>query len=267
MIRKIQSFSSLKKFPVKNAIKKSLLTVEVAGAALIAPLSAKYSETAEKLVVNIGDKYIAEKQICDTGIIQKQMAKINRVMMLRTSKQMRLKRQGALILQIMNEDKNCCISVNKEKLAANIVKWSNEYGADPVHIACIVKKESHFTENLNKSSGKGLMQLTQIAVKDMYVRPNLYHPGLKEIKEKYPAYEDLFAAIQTDSELNLRVGIISFIQRLETAKGNIKTALRNYNGSSRKESYARDVFNNIQKYSAVYKNCQMIQNNLYTVVL
>ena len=101
----------------------------------------------------------------------------------------------------------------------------------------------------------------------MYVRPNLYHPGLKEIKEKYPAYEDLFAAIQTDSELNLRVGIISFIQRLETAKGNIKTALRNYNGSSRKESYARDVFNNIQKYSAVYKNCQMIPNNLYTVVL
>ena len=252
----IQSISMLKKLPVKNVIRNGLLTMQLAGAAVVAPLSVRYTEPAERLVVQISDKLIAEKQIYDTAAIQKQIAELNRDMMLKTSKIMRLKRQGALILQIMNEDKNCCPSVNKEKLAANIVKWSNEYGADPVHIACIVKQESHFTENINKSSGKGLMQLTRIAVKDMYVRPDLYHTGLKEIKEKYPTYKDLFAAIQTDPELNLRVGIISFIQRLKNTNGNVKLALSNYNGSSRKESYAREVFNNIQKYSAVYDKMQ-----------
>ncbi len=76
-----------------------------------------------------------------------------------------------------------CKTADKNKIAENIINLSNEYGADPIHIACIVKKESHFTENINKGPAKGLMQITKITVKDMYQRPDLYHSGLDEIKK------------------------------------------------------------------------------------
>ncbi len=239
----------LRKFPVKNAIRNGLIAMELTGAAMAAPLSVRYSEPVQRFVVKIGDN--TEKDLYDSTLIQKQIAEINKIMLLRINKLTQLKRQQAMVLQIMREDKNCCTYVDKKKLAENIVKCSNEYGADPIHIACIVKQESHFTENVNKKSGKGLMQLTQIAVKDMYVRPNLYHPGLKKIKEKYPTYEKLFAAIQTDPELNLRVGIIAFIQRLENASGNVRIALQNYNGSSGKIAYANEIMKNIKQYNLI----------------
>ena len=129
-------------------------------------------------------------------------------------------------------------------------EFSKEYGADPIHIACIVKKESHFTEHVNTGSGKGLMQLTKIAVKDMYQRPHLYHSALDNIKKEYPTHQSLFTAIQVNPELNLRVGIIAFLQRLEKSNGDVRLALQNYNGSRNKVAYANEIMKDIKKYVA-----------------
>lgn len=250
MIKKIQNFSLFKKIPAKKAIKKSLLTMEFAGAALAVPLAAKYSEPAEKLILQMRDKFFAEKKIYDSKMMQKQMEEINKLAALRNMELIRINHKKALILRIMQEDKNCCKTADKNKIAENIINLSNEYGADPIHIACIVKKESHFTENINKGPAKGLMQITKITVKDMYQRPDLYHSGLDEIKKKYPTHQSLFEAIQVSPELNLRVGIIAFLQRLEKSNGNVRLALQNYNGSRHKVAYANAIMKDIKKYVA-----------------
>ena len=253
MIKRLQSISLLKNFPAKKAIKKSVITIELAGAAAIMPLSAKYSGKIEKLVFQTGDKFIEEKNFYNAEEAQKLLAQVSKLTMLRNNELTKINRQKLQILKVIREDKNCCSSTDKKKLAEEIVRLSNEYGANPVHIACIAKKESHFTENVNKGPAKGLMQITKIAVKDMYQRPHLYHTALADIKKEYPTYEALFSAIQLNSELNLRVGIIAFLQRLEKANGNVEIALQNYNGSSRKIAYAHSIMKDIKKYAAEYK--------------
>lgn len=250
MIRKIQSIALLKKFPAKNAIKKSLLTVELTGAALAAPFAAKYSEPAEKMILQMSDKFFSEPKIYDSELMQKHVAAINKALILKNKERILLNRQKSLIIQIMQEDKNCCKTADKNKIAENIINLSKEYGANPIHIACIVKKESHFTEHVNKGSGKGLMQLTKIAVKDMYQRPHLYHSALDNIKKEYPTHQSLFTAIQVNPELNLRVGIIAFLQRLEKSNGDVRLALQNYNGSRNKVAYANEIMKDIKKYVA-----------------
>lgn len=250
MIKKIQSISLLKKIAAKNTVKKGLLSIELAGAALAAPLAAKYSEPAEKLILQMREKFFAEQKIHDAVMRKKQIAEINKLAALRNMELMQINHKKALILRIMEEDKNCCKTADKNKIAENIIKLSKEYGADPVHIACIVKKESHFAENINKGTAKGLMQITQITIKDMYQRPNLYHSALDNIKKEYPTHQSLFTAIQVNPELNLRVGIIAFLQRLEKSNGNVRLALQNYNGSRHKVAYANAIMKDIKKYIA-----------------
>ena len=155
-----------------------------------------------------------------------------------------------LLLKIIEDDQNRPKNLNSRRLADNIVKISEEYGANPVHIACIIKKETHFTENAASSTAKGLMQITEISVKDMYQRPDIYHKKLKQITTKYKNYKQLFKALASDPILNLRIGTILYLAKLDIAKGNVKTALVNYNGSKRKYSYAKDVYSEIVKYQA-----------------
>ena len=250
MIKKLQGISLLKKMPASKAAKKFVVTMELTGIVMSVPLGIKYAvKPLEKILVSGHNRIVTKQKMEDWQVVQKQIADINRLMILQKSKELHLKHQKKLVLKIMNDDKYC-LSTDKNSLSERIVNISDEYGVKPVYIASIVKKESHFCENVNKGAGKGLMQVTEIAVKDMYLRPKLYHSGLNKIKEKYPTHQSLFKAIQSDSELNLRVGIIAFLQRLEKAKGNVKIALQNYNGSSRKIAYANDVMKDIAKYNS-----------------
>ena len=253
MIKKLQGISLLKKIPVNKTAKNIVVSVQLAGAAISMPFCVKYlSQPAEKIVLSGSRNLSVNQKEKDWEMIQKHIAEINKVMLRRKLEPAHFKQQKNLVLRIMNEDKDC-LSKDKGKLADKIVRLAKEYGTKPVYIASIVKKESHFCENVNKGAGKGLMQVTEIAVKDMYLRPNLYHSGLNKIKEKYPTYQSLFKAIQSDSELNLRVGIIAFLQRLEKANGNVKIALQNYNASSRKIAYANSIMKDIHKYAAEHK--------------
>ncbi len=163
--------------------------------------------------------------------------------------------QKKIILKIMEEDKNLPKNMNKNKMASTILNIANELGADPITIACIIKQETHFNSGLNAKGPKGLMQITNITVKDMYQkgRERLYHDALNDLKKDHPSSAALFSALQKHDSINIKVGAMAYMMRLQQSGGNVKQALKNYNGSRLKERYARDVFSDIQRYTAEYK--------------
>lgn len=166
--------------------------------------------------------------------------------------------QRRILIKIMDEDKNLPKGFNKDKFASTILNIAQELGADPISIACIIKQETHFHSGLNGKNGKGLMQLTNITIKDMYTkgRDRLYHSALNDLKKNHPTSSSLFTALQTHDSINVKVGALAYMMRLQESKGNIQNALRNYNGSQYKETYAKEVFRNIQKYTTEFKELQ-----------
>ena len=72
---------------------------------------------------------------------------------------------------------------------------------------------------------------------------------LEEIKKRYPTPELLYEAIKKDPELNIRIGVILFKAKYNAADGNLALALKNYNGSSIKEKYSKDVMGMIRQYA------------------
>ena len=91
--------------------------------------------------------------------------------------------QKKIVFSIIEEDKNCPKDIDKEKLAEKILSIALDYGVDPIDIACIVKRESHFHTNAVGGNARGLMQITPIVVKDMFQpgRSELYHEKLKTL--------------------------------------------------------------------------------------
>ena len=157
-------------------------------------------------------------------------------------------RKKLVVTQIMEEDKDFTSFSDKDSIAAQIVAASDRYGINPVYIACIVKKESHFTPNINNKQTKGMMQITMGAVGPMFKYPQHYSENLNILKQKYNSPQKYFEALGYDSELNIETGTILFKTCLELSKGNLEKALRMYNGSKNKEKYARLVLKDIKLY-------------------
>lgn len=151
----------------------------------------------------------------------------------------------AVVKDIIAGDKDAPRKLNRDKMAAMIVEAAYEAKVDPVIIAHIARRESDFNQQANNGTGKGIMQLTPISIKDMYERPDIYEPELRPILKKYGTAEKLFAALKKDPELNIKVGAFLFRAKLNKAGGNVKKALELYNGSKLKYRYADAVMNNI----------------------
>lgn len=162
-------------------------------------------------------------------------------------------KQRRTVLKIMQDDK-ACLHPNKEQVADNIVKIARKMNLDPIEVACIAKKESHFSQKAIKKAPKGVMQIVEITVKDMFQRELLYHPHLKVLKTDYPTHKELFNAIQNNALVNIEVGALTYGMKLQQAKGNVFNALKKYNASSLQEEYAQTVYNDILKYRKFYKN-------------
>lgn len=154
---------------------------------------------------------------------------------------------AARVMSIINEDRDCPKNLDKLKMTQMILKISKEFSVDPVVIACILRKETHFNHVIGKN-GQGLMQLTRISIKDMFQRPNIYDKKLDEIKKKYPSESLLYEAIKKDPELNMKIGVILFKAKYEAANGNLTKALENYNGSPQKKHYAKYIMYMINSY-------------------
>lgn len=181
-----------------------------------------------------------------------QAAKLNKEMIVKKAQQALFQKQKTIVLKIMNDDKNCAAGIDKDKIATQIVLFAKEYKVNPITIACIAKQETHFTENLNGTSGKGIMQVTSVAVKDLFQRSSDYNEKLVHITNKHQGHKELFQAIQNKSSLNMRVGIILFQRHLDKNEGNLYKALRDYNSGAQKDQYARTISNDIQKYMHKY---------------
>lgn len=150
-----------------------------------------------------------------------------------------------VIQDMITNDSDAPKNLDIEKMTRMIMKVSQETGTDPIVIASIAKKETHFNQNVPRKNGSGIMQLTSISIKDMFLRPSIYDESLKPILKKYRTPENLIRAMRKDPELNIKLGAILYKAKLKQAKGNEQKALELYNGSSGKKLYAQSVMHNI----------------------
>lgn len=136
-----------------------------------------------------------------------------------------------------------------EEISKMIYDAAEKYGIDPKLVASVCKHETHFTQERSGSSGKGMMQLTTISLKDMYAREKIYDKELKPLLDKYGDVNGLKKAIINDASVNVEVSTALLKAKLKGAKGNVRIALQNYNGSGAKVKYAGEV---IRKYKEDY---------------
>lgn len=244
MIKRISSLALIKKATNSRTAKKCVVGLGFIGLTNgTAQISNKIDTT-----FNISNKTRTSprsaRKVINWKTAQDTIANINKSTILKKIENA----QKSIILKIMKEDPNCNAGANSSKIAENIVKIAEEYGADPIHIACIAKTETHFTENITSKNGQGMMQITKTCLKDMYLRPNFYHSKLKNITSKYKNPDELYQAVKNKPILNLRIGTMLYLALLKQAKGNIKQALIYYNGSQNKYVYANKVYSDIIKY-------------------
>lgn len=136
-----------------------------------------------------------------------------------------------------------------DEISKMIYDAAEKYGIDPKLVASVCKQETHFTQERSGSSGKGMMQLTTISLKDMYAREKIYDKELKPLLDKYGDVNGLKKAIINDASVNVEVSTALLKAKLKGAKGNVRIALQNYNGSGAKVKYAGEV---IRKYKEDY---------------
>lgn len=181
----------------------------------------------------------------------------------------------SLVAHIIKTDKSA-YKIDIDKMSRRIVAAADTVGIKPDSLAAIVKNESHFKDTITISSwGKGPTGITSIATKDMFARPQVFdskmaaliksYGSLNKVFEaknadstlnlgdfgemlyKYKTSSNLYAAIQKDFDLNLRVGGYIFKYNLNKAGGNEKVAFRNYNGHPKyRSSYADKAMKTIQ---------------------
>ncbi len=183
-------------------------------------------------------------------------------------------KQYTAVANMIKNDPAAPKNLNVDNMTEMIMNASAETGVDPIIIASIAKQETHYTQNVGTGNGSGIMQLTTISIKDMYLRPNIYDAKMKQLIKKYGSWqkvaaakkkdpsldlgnfgnllykygsvENLRAAMRKDPQLNLKLGAYLFKAKLNAAGGDVHRALVNYNGSSHKMAYAKSVMGIIQ---------------------
>ena len=105
-----------------------------------------------------------------------------------------------------------------EEISKMIYDAAEKYGIDPKLVASVCKQETHFTQERSGSSGKGMMQLTTISLKDMYAREKIYDKELKPLLDKYGDVNGLKKAIINDASVNVEVSTALLKAKLKGAK-------------------------------------------------
>jgi len=181
----------------------------------------------------------------------------------------------SLVAYIIQTDKSA-FNIDIDKMSRRIVAAADTVGIKADSLAAIVKNESHFKDTITISSwGKGPTGLTSIATKDMYARPQVFDSKMSALMKiygsldkifqakhkdptldlgdfgqmlyKYKTPSNLYAAVQKDFDLNLRVGGYVFKYNLKRAGGDEKEAFKTYNNHPKyKVKYANDAMKTIQ---------------------
>ena len=174
---------------------------------------------------------------------------------------------------IINTDVNK-YKIDEKKMRNRIVQAAEYAGVSPVAVACVVKEESNFKDEIIQSeNGKGPMGITQIAVDDLFKRPGRVDKDFGKLVEKYGSINVLFKAkdkdpsinlgnlgnllyryknpsklyksIRENFDLNLKVGAFILRGYINESKGNLRKAFYNYNGNTKinpetKRQYRQD---------------------------
>lgn len=250
MIKKITGTNVFKKLPLKNTVKRCIVGMELAG--IIGGTNASsVAERAGALSANAKPPIYAPRKMTKGFEIADSISNANRAIHAIKEEVRISKRQKSIVLKVMKEDENCAPTADKNKLAEKIVKIAKELDANPLHIACIAKQETHFTEHINRGAGSGIMQITSVVAKDMFLRPAFYDKNLEKITADFPDHRTFYRAIQKSTGLNIRVGVLLFQARLNEADGNLRKALLLYNGSRLKHQYAHEILTDIKKYEKI----------------
>ena len=113
------------------------------------------------------------------------------------------------ILYIMDNDK-ACRNIDKQAQAERIARIALDVGVQPEVIGAIIKQETHFSttaSDMNKGNGVGPMQVTNINIRDMYIRPEAYDPEIKRLigpKDKpYKSFAEALKAKLKDPHVDL----------------------------------------------------------------
>ena len=157
------------------------------------------------------------------------------------------KKQMETVTKIITEHPRKQKNVDAESMAEMIIHAGRETGIDPVIIAYIAGEETGYKQNVPTDNGSGIMQLTTITIKDMFLRPNYYGGNIKSILNKYKTPEKLMEAARTDPQLNLILGAYCFKAKNKLANGNLKKALEFYNTTDLKFTYSNNIYSGIQK--------------------
>lgn len=162
----------------------------------------------------------------------------------------------------------------------NMIKYTIdsgiEYGMDPKLTLSIIQQEVCFsglgTDVVGKN-GKGYMQLTSAPIKDYLgyawdgkyheIKEGLYGPEVKELlisrgfnpddaqtqAQRQALYKDIYNYFKEnkDAEFNIRFGTLVLRYYLNKSNGDIAEAAKNYNGSSLKLTYSK----NVMKYNEI----------------
>lgn len=245
MIKKIIGATLHNSSSVKRATKKFVLSFSLSSMIVV-------PATLGKLPIRNASVEM-QRAALQSKKFQKQYANnalnhYNKIFLVDQHKKNLAKKQKEIVTKIISEDAECPNTVDSAAVAGQIVKIAREYGADPIHIACIVKKESHFTKKASYCGAKGYMQVTKVVTQDMYKRPEAYTASLKNITSKHRSDNELFKQMQHQPLLNLRLGTILYLSKLSEAKGNVREALKEYNSGRLKHAYAADIISDIKKY-------------------
>ena len=167
----------------------------------------------------------------------------------------------------------------------SVIKAGSDYAVDPKLIVAIIQQEVGF-DGLSKKvtgvNGKGYMQITSIAVKDMLgaysknkklyyeknFRTKVYGKEIisllksrgfdtdcppekrKELAKKIMAY----LKQNNDGDFNIRLGTLLLRSRLNASNGDVQKAAQNYNGNSKngiKYAYGKTVSKNYNKMNNI----------------
>lgn len=169
--------------------------------------------------------------------------------------------------------------ITAAELAKLIVDVSEKVGVDYQVLAAIIHKESGYCMfRLNKSGGdSGCMQFTAPALNEMkhqfgFAGELKHSPGVpealnqlaqsyfsNETDERFIAFKKWWASGidqikrsirgQKNHDFDILSGGLFLKFTLALANGNYSVAVRNYNGSSKKQAYQESVMNNAAKVS------------------
>ena len=121
-----------------------------------------------------------------------------------------------VLVKILNIPERIMKKIYPKSYSEYVVKYSEEYGVDPLLVYAVIKAESNFDNNVvSNSNAKGLMQLMDATA--------------GEVAENIMTDKNFESYMLFDAEINIKIGTKYLSELLEKYNGNYYLAVSAYN--------------------------------------